>query len=382
MSTASRTEEKITFSAFVLMPKHHDYKEFCVVRDQPKPGYNSLQKFPGGGVEEGETIEEAAGKEVAEETSQRIVNPSLRVLEVHKRSPDHAHHDIFFVSGPPLFAASLRAGSEIEEIWWKTADEIRKDIADGKFYPNHAAAFLWYFTRDEFLKTGDESLIASLVGRRTLVSWFVDEKTLVLCYDRRCEVCDREIAEPQEKNERTPHYETVCADNEDGRSRASRAIPESVDGKVKFVFLRLGKLLDEDTVLLSCVSPVSERNLALPSAEFNASYEDFKQAVKEKYGAELVRLLKKTNYFVAVARVGRAAPEPSAFEAVIKPHSLNGHPAHLHMPEEDGGDLWDAVAEYNKAVGADERVWINYSWRALAPRKPNKGRNTNRGRGR
>lgn len=387
MTTAGTAREKTSFSAFVLVPRTHEYKEFCVVRDQPRPGYDSLQKFPGGGVEEGETIEEAASKEIVEETSQRIVNPHApsRILEVHKRFPgkDHAHHDIFFVSGPPLFTVPLRAGSEIAEIWWKTRDEIRKDIDDGKFYPNHTAAFLWYLVRGEFLKTEDEALIASLIGRRTLMSWFVDEKTLVLCYDRECAVCEREEeAEPRERIERLPHYEPVRGEGNTSNSRLLPK-PESINGKVKFVFIRLGKLLDEDMILLHHVSPISEEKnkFALPSAEFNANYESFRQGIMEKYGAELAGLLKKNDHYVAVARINRVPMDSFVFEAVVKPHSLNGYPSYLHMTEEDGGDLWEAVAEYNKAVDANERVWINYSWRALAPRRPfvkNQRRNADR----
>ncbi|MDO8500201.1 MAG: NUDIX hydrolase [bacterium] len=149
-------------------------------------------KAVGGTVEKGETAEKAAGKEVAEEVGQRILDPTEKLLVVHKISNNENsryHQNVFFVSGMPLIDSPLKLGTEIAEAVWMSADEIKKKIWENDFIGAHAAAFLWFFVRERYLKTNDESVLRAVLTRVRCRSWSVDENVLTICTDPTCAKC-------------------------------------------------------------------------------------------------------------------------------------------------------------------------------------------------
>lgn len=185
-----KSHHDISYSAFVIMPRTKDRLEFCVGRDNPDPErpFNQLLKTLGGGVEPGETVSEAAAKEISEETGQRIVNPTRRVAEIHKpsRTESQSHHDIFFESDPPLHDTPLVKGSEIAELAWKSKKIILQEIANRQFFPKHAAVMRWYFEREQIRTANGEPLIIPIIQDSRPRSWTLKNDVLILCFDPRC----------------------------------------------------------------------------------------------------------------------------------------------------------------------------------------------------
>lgn len=181
-------------TVFVIMVNSTGDK-FCVVKDKNEKrndfyNYNK-NKFPGGGAENQETPQEAAIREIEEETGQKVTHLTP-LLIIHKASRNNlleTHSDIFFLSYPILHETPLIKGGEIDEISWKSEDEIMREIHNEKFHANHASAFLWYKDRDEYLKNEDDDLLIPILFRESLRVWKQEGKTLILCYHQHCRSC-------------------------------------------------------------------------------------------------------------------------------------------------------------------------------------------------
>lgn len=68
--------------------------------------------FPGGGVEDGETVEEAVLREVLEETSLTVKIEKFLYHHIYDNDTDHVFYSCKYVSGIP----SLGPGNELEEM--------------------------------------------------------------------------------------------------------------------------------------------------------------------------------------------------------------------------------------------------------------------------
>lgn len=152
------------------------------------------KKFQGGGVKGDETPEVAACHETKEEIGLRGINPTERILEVHKVSRadrSSIHRDIFFVSNPVKEMRPLKPEKEeeIEYAGWEKTSWVYEQIRNGKFIPNHAYAFIWFMVREEFLLTRDTKLIQAMLSDRGLCSINIEKKKLVLCFVRNCPEC-------------------------------------------------------------------------------------------------------------------------------------------------------------------------------------------------
>jgi len=349
---------EISYSVFCLVPLG---TEKIVVRDKPdekqiKTGFFQKLKFPGGRVESGETLEEAAKGEVIEETHQRVIVAS-RILEIHKNSTENRapHHVIFFETKPPLLEHALEAGEEIEEIMQLTGTEITEKINSGEFFPSHAAAYEWSVVREEYLKlsAGDEEtdqkkaleLIAPFLTQRSLHSWFVEDGVLVLCYDPACEICERET-----KKITTP---PILLLPEEKKS--------NLDGKINFVILFPGRW--EDCVLLPRVGE-RQRN-SLPAEEFNGvSIEEAVKIVAEKEGCELHCIgYKELRGGEKIIIAQSDGGETKTLSLVI----LNETPpSNLQMFPADWEAIWRGVEHYNRVT--QEKIMIHLGWREQVPR--------------
>lgn len=111
-----------------------DGNKVLLVRRGRPPGVGRWT-VPGGGVELGETLEEAALRELAEETGLTCrLGPVVEVLDRVIRDGDgkvEYHYVILdFLGTEP--AGTLRAGSDCAEARWVTLDELpRLDTTDG-----------------------------------------------------------------------------------------------------------------------------------------------------------------------------------------------------------------------------------------------------------
>lgn len=181
-------------TVFVIMLNSAGDK-FCVAKDKSgnqNDFYNyNKKKFPGGGAENQETLEEAALREAEEETGQKVtyLTPLLIIHKSSRNNPLETHSDIFFLSSLLEHETPLAKGDEIEELSWKSEDEIMHEIHDDKFHANHASAFLWYKDRDEYLKNRNDDLLIPILFRESLRVWKIEGNTLILCYHKHCRLC-------------------------------------------------------------------------------------------------------------------------------------------------------------------------------------------------
>ena len=93
--------------------------------------YVSGWQLPGGGVDPGETVEQAARREVFEETGYRVEG-NLRLLGIfHSRIFTDRDHVAVFVAGAAEMERAFAPGLEIAEIGWFRTDALPPDISPG-----------------------------------------------------------------------------------------------------------------------------------------------------------------------------------------------------------------------------------------------------------
>lgn len=91
--------------------------------------YNRSYKIPGGAVEQGETLEEAAIREVKEETGFEVeIDGIFSVSEAFFE--DRGHHAIFFTFRGIIIGGEINLSipEEIEEITWMDSQKAEKYI--------------------------------------------------------------------------------------------------------------------------------------------------------------------------------------------------------------------------------------------------------------
>ncbi|MEO6468935.1 MAG: NUDIX domain-containing protein [Acidimicrobiia bacterium] len=110
--------------------------------DPARPEAGTWWFTPGGGVDPGETLEEAARREVSEETGFNVEDVGSvrfeRVVEFEFEGQRYHQHEHFFAVGVDRFEPNVSGWTEIErrsmgEYRWWTAVEI--SASDETFYP-------------------------------------------------------------------------------------------------------------------------------------------------------------------------------------------------------------------------------------------------------
>lgn len=106
--------------------------------DEEKGGQRG---FITGGVETGETVQEAARRETKEETGLEAEVADSAPL-FHELNVAFGGEKPYFMKGLLIkkFSGKLRTGEEIKpgSLQWLTTDEIDEQIISGRFLPNHA----------------------------------------------------------------------------------------------------------------------------------------------------------------------------------------------------------------------------------------------------
>lgn len=92
-------------------------------------GYVSGWQFPGGGVDPGETAEDAARREVLEETGY-VLEGSLRLLGLyHSTIYSNRDHVAVFIAEGARQVKAFKPNREIAEIGWFALDQLPEDLA-------------------------------------------------------------------------------------------------------------------------------------------------------------------------------------------------------------------------------------------------------------
>lgn len=394
MEAATQNLISYSASAFVVIPRTPEDKQFCIVRDKPEEGdvFPKLKKFPGGGVKGEETPVEAASKEVTEETRLRIVNSSLKpLLEIHKRNfiPatgtfEEPHHDFFFVSSQP--AEDRRPHpikTDIEYADWETVEKIMEEMEKREIYPNHATAFRWFFSRKEFERFAElneqreaEQVIAQLLERRGIRRWHVREGVLVLCFDTQCEdiQCSMYGQDVTRKREASSRYapqkiqakETIVEE----RKPVIHTLPE-LNGLVKLVLLQSASTpIAEDYVAFVKVNgekmkfPTREVKGLLP--EKTLSIFDLMSLDSSVFNLAGVEE-SMHGQFIAVWMTAKRS------NGLLPPLSwvcLNAPPnPDLRLEQEDYGVITRAVRIFNRNASQDQKIWLHNVWEQKARRR-------------
>jgi len=334
-----------TYSVFVIIPETEEKQRFCWVidkddhREKKETSFRNLKKMPGGRVEESETLEEAAKTEVAEEVGLRV-KILEQIVTIHKPSyfnPDRAHHDIFYASSVPLSGACLKFGEEIFDGGWDRQSKIFNEIKEGKFFSNHAAAFLWHFLREKYAVTKDNSLLTPILRlkRNGLVSWSVEYGKLILCCNPRCGKCVRETNNPDEFKELL------------------------IGGRVKFVLFYQDHF--EDKVFLE---PTGKQTYyKIPNYFFGeeATSEEIIDKIKELSGQEIENLGLYQNNGAVLAVFRCKSREISGLDSIC----LNRHPD-FFMQREEWKDIIEAGKYYNNFICyPKQKLVIYHTWHSM-----------------
>ncbi|WP_199562565.1 NUDIX domain-containing protein [Pelagibacterium lacus] len=96
-----------------------------MVRHTYSPGW----QLPGGGVDPGETLEQAGRREVLEETGYAVAGPMRLFAMYHSvLYTDRDHVALFVVEGAEM-ARAFAPGREIAEIGWLALDALPDDLS-------------------------------------------------------------------------------------------------------------------------------------------------------------------------------------------------------------------------------------------------------------
>jgi len=109
---------------YVLLFDENHQKVLMVKNKGENSSYYTL---PGGAVEDGETLEEAAVREVKEETGVDIEIDGLFTVN-EAFFEDRGHHAIFFTFTGKIVGGEIEISfpDEIEEVTWMEADEAEQ----------------------------------------------------------------------------------------------------------------------------------------------------------------------------------------------------------------------------------------------------------------
>lgn len=133
VSEQSAAATRVREAARVLLVDEHDRVLLLEGRDSTRPDEGTWWFTPGGGIDDGETPEQAARREVQEETGIALdeLGPVVhaRTTEFDFEDQRYRQHEVFFLARLPLGEPAERRLSPIEERslvsqrWWRP-DEL------------------------------------------------------------------------------------------------------------------------------------------------------------------------------------------------------------------------------------------------------------------
>jgi 8-oxo-dGTP pyrophosphatase MutT (NUDIX family) len=91
--------------------------------------YAAGWQFPGGGVDPGETVEEAARREVLEETGYAVDGPVTLMGVYHSQNYTNRDHVVLFVARGAIKVRDFVANREIAEMGWFAIDAPPADVS-------------------------------------------------------------------------------------------------------------------------------------------------------------------------------------------------------------------------------------------------------------
>jgi len=104
-----------------ILARHRDRDRYVFIGK--KAGYDGLYLCPGGGVEQYETLADAAVREFREETGLRLDEGHFFTIYEHIDAEEHAHKILVVFLGN--CSGTPRAGSDAGEVLLFTPQEIR-----------------------------------------------------------------------------------------------------------------------------------------------------------------------------------------------------------------------------------------------------------------
>lgn len=131
---------------------------FLLVQEA-KPHVEGLLSLPGGGIDPGETPEEAVIREIAEETGFQARVEQLIGVYYRYKKPLETGQNVGFVYACSIQDGELTTSEQHPEVVWRTGAEIKQLAATNQLRTPHLSGWIERYLQQKYY---DQSVITTL----------------------------------------------------------------------------------------------------------------------------------------------------------------------------------------------------------------------------